>query len=184
VIGDQGSPEGAAIDVKAGGTAWTEESGRGLWLIDELADDWGTACHSAGRVVWADIRWLARGGPRLEAPGGLEAAIADIAATRRAFPGATIWWGHLTQAWWAAHPGASGLMARRPQADCGRCWRTPIRSSARQRRLPGLTARRSRPRWSAWLGLRRRLLLSRPRRKSLVNLAPIRLGNAQGRAMS
>jgi serine/threonine-protein kinase RsbW len=111
VIGDQGSPESAAIRAKAGGTAWTQESGRGLWLVDELADDWGTASHCAGRVVWADVRWQARGGPRLEAPGGLDAAIADITATRRAFPGTTIWWGYLTQAWWAAHPSTSGLIS-------------------------------------------------------------------------
>ena len=108
MIGDQGAPESTAIRAKAGGTAWTQESGRGLWLVDELADDWGTASHCAGRVVWADVRWQARGGPRLEAPGGLDAAIADITATRRAFPGTTIWWGYLTQAWWADYPGANG----------------------------------------------------------------------------
>lgn len=111
VIGDQGSPESTAIRAKAGGTDWTKESGRGLWLVDELADDWGTASRPAGRVVWADVRWQASGGPRLEAPGGLDAAITDITATRRAFPGTTIWWGHLTQAWWAAHPSTSGLIS-------------------------------------------------------------------------
>jgi serine/threonine-protein kinase RsbW len=49
VIGDQGSPESAATRAKAGGTAWALESGRGLWLVDELADDWGTASHCAGQ---------------------------------------------------------------------------------------------------------------------------------------
>jgi serine/threonine-protein kinase RsbW len=111
VIGDQGSPESTAIRAKAGGTDWAKESGRGLWLVDELADDWGTASHPAGRVVWADVRWQASGGPRLEAPGGLDAAIADITATRRAFPGTTIWWGYLTRAWWATRPGTSGLIS-------------------------------------------------------------------------
>jgi serine/threonine-protein kinase RsbW len=111
VIGDQGWPESTAISAKAGGTAWTQESGRGLWLVDQLADDWGTATHCAGRVVWADVRWQASGGPHMEAPGGLDAAIADITATRRAFPGTTIWWGHLTQAWWADHPSTSGLIS-------------------------------------------------------------------------
>ena len=158
VIGDQGSPESTAISAKAGGTAWTQESGRGLWLVDELADDWGTASHCAGRVVWADVRWQASGGPRLEAPGGLDAAVADITATRRAFPGTTIWWGYLTQAWWAAHPGASGPVSspspgglRKVLADA---------HPEFQHATAGLTARQPRPRRSALPGPCRRLLAS------------------------
>lgn len=85
-----------------------EEFGRGLWLVDELADDWGTGCHPAGRVVWIDVQRQARGGPPLQAPGDIDAVAADITAMHSAFPRATIWWGHQTQAWWAALPDAPG----------------------------------------------------------------------------
>jgi anti-sigma regulatory factor (Ser/Thr protein kinase) len=108
VIGDQGSLTIPAVGGKPGETAWAEESGRGLWLVDELADDWGSSRHPAGRVVWTDVQWQGRGGPSLQPPGGMDVAIADISALRRAFPGTTVWWGHQTRAWWAALPGATG----------------------------------------------------------------------------
>jgi anti-sigma regulatory factor (Ser/Thr protein kinase) len=111
VIGDQGSPMVPATSATANGTTWAEESGRGLWLVDELADDWGTVSNERARWVWADLRWQGRGGAALEIPGGVDAAIADITLIRRAFPGAAIWWGHQTQAWQAALPGASGLLS-------------------------------------------------------------------------
>jgi anti-sigma regulatory factor (Ser/Thr protein kinase) len=106
VIGDQGSPTAPVIAVGAGDPDWTAESGRGLWLVNELADDWGMASRGGHRWVWADVTWQAKGGPPLEAPGGMDAAIADIAAIRKALPGTTIWWGNRTKAWWAAVPGA------------------------------------------------------------------------------
>lgn len=31
------------------------ESGRGLWLIDAMADRWGVDAHTAGKRVWAEI---------------------------------------------------------------------------------------------------------------------------------
>jgi anti-sigma regulatory factor (Ser/Thr protein kinase) len=108
IIADQGSLTIPAVGGKPGQPAEQEEFGRGLWLVDELADDWGTSCHPAGRVVWIDIKWQARGGPPLQPPGGMNAAIAHIAVLREAFPGTTIWWDHQTQAWWAALPGAAG----------------------------------------------------------------------------
>jgi serine/threonine-protein kinase RsbW len=107
VIGDQGSPTILAIGARPGEATWTDESGRGLWLVDELADDWGTAGHSGHRWVWADLQWQARGGPPLRVPGGTDAAVARIAAIRAAFPGTTVWWSHLTGAWRAAAPGAA-----------------------------------------------------------------------------
>jgi serine/threonine-protein kinase RsbW len=111
VIGDQGSLMVPSVGEE---TAGTEESGRGLRLVEELADDWGTACHPAGRVVWVDVQWQARGGPPLHAPDGTDTTITDIVAMRGAFPGATFWWGHQTKAWWAALPvtsGGSGLFS-------------------------------------------------------------------------
>ena len=107
VIGDQGSPTAPAVAAKTADTAWTDEDGRGLWLVNELADDWGTVTHAGNRWVWIDIRWQARGGPLPAAPGGCESACADVAAMREAFPGTTIWWGHQTRTWWAAFPGAT-----------------------------------------------------------------------------
>lgn len=31
------------------------ESGRGLWLVDALADRWGVDAHPAGKRVWAEV---------------------------------------------------------------------------------------------------------------------------------
>ncbi|HUN35123.1 MAG TPA: ATP-binding protein [Trebonia sp.] len=67
VIGDQGSPSVPSIGAAPADQG--EECGRGLWLVDQLADDWGTARHPAGRVVWADLWWRVRGGPPLAATG-------------------------------------------------------------------------------------------------------------------
>jgi serine/threonine-protein kinase RsbW len=107
VIGDQGSAKAPEIAVRTCGAAQLGESGRGLVLVDHLADDWGTASRPNRRWVWADVEWQARGGPLLAAPGGLDAAIASNAMIRRAFPGTSVWWGHLSQAWWAAVPGST-----------------------------------------------------------------------------
>jgi anti-sigma regulatory factor (Ser/Thr protein kinase) len=106
VVGDQGSAmvplAGVGMDDATG------ESGRGLRLVDQLADAWGTAGHLAGRVVWADVQWHARGGLPLEAPGSADASLADVVAIRGLLPGASVWWGHQTRAWWAALPGVTG----------------------------------------------------------------------------
>jgi anti-sigma regulatory factor (Ser/Thr protein kinase) len=106
VIGDQGSSMVPLVGV--GMDDATGESGRGLRLVDQLADAWGTAGHLAGRVVWADIQWHARGGLPLEAPDSMDASFAVVAAMRGMLPGASVWWGHQTRAWWAAPPGVTG----------------------------------------------------------------------------
>jgi anti-sigma regulatory factor (Ser/Thr protein kinase) len=110
VVGDQGSADAPAVAARTGDAVdaveagEVGESGRGLLLVDGLADDWGTASRPNRRWVWADVQWQASGGPLLAAPGGLDAAIAGNAMIRKAFPGTSIWWGHLTKAWWAAVP--------------------------------------------------------------------------------
>lgn len=109
VVGDQGSAKTPAIAAPARDPARWGESGRGLVLVDGVADDWGTAGHPHRRWVWADVGWQARGGAPLAAPGGLDAALASGAGIRRAFPGTSVWWGHLTGAWWAAVPGATDV---------------------------------------------------------------------------
>ena len=107
VIGDQGSAKAPAMASRTGDAAQLGESGRGLLLVDDVADDWGTASYPNRRWVWADVQWQARGGPLLAAPGGLDAAIESNTMVRKAFPGTSIWWGHLTKAWWAAVPGST-----------------------------------------------------------------------------
>jgi len=108
LVGDQGSPTAPATNAKKNGTRWVDECGRGLWLVNEMSDDWGTAAHPAGRCVWFDVHWQAKGGPPLGVPGGHETMIADIAVLCRIWPGTTFWWGHISKAWWAALPGAAG----------------------------------------------------------------------------
>jgi hypothetical protein len=109
VIGDQGSAKVPAIAARTGHAAAWGESGRGLLLVDDVADSWGTAGRPNRRWVWADVDWQARGGTPLAAPGGLDAAIASNAMVRKAFPGTSIWWGHLTGSWWAAIPGPTNV---------------------------------------------------------------------------
>jgi anti-sigma regulatory factor (Ser/Thr protein kinase) len=40
-----------------------DESGRGLFIVDALADRWGVE-NSAGTCVWAEVDVAARGEPR------------------------------------------------------------------------------------------------------------------------
>jgi serine/threonine-protein kinase RsbW len=109
VIGDQGSAKTLAMATRTGDTVQLPESGRGLLLVDDLADDWGTASYPNRRWVWADVQWRARGGPLLATPGDLDAAIGSNAMIRKAFPGTSIWWGHRTGAWWAAIPESTNI---------------------------------------------------------------------------
>jgi anti-sigma regulatory factor (Ser/Thr protein kinase) len=108
MIIDQGSPAVPAITVKADDAAWEDESGRGLLLVDQLADAWGAADLPGGRIVWLDLAWATKGGPLLKVPGGYQAAIRDVGMLRGQFPATTIWWGHESGLWWAALPGAVG----------------------------------------------------------------------------
>jgi anti-sigma regulatory factor (Ser/Thr protein kinase) len=113
VIGDQGSATAPAIAPRRGDAVQLGESGRGLLLVDNVADDWGTASRPNRRWVWADVGWQARGGPLLAAPECLDAGFASNTMIHKAFPGTSIWWGHRTKAWWAAVPGptnAHGLI--------------------------------------------------------------------------
>jgi anti-sigma regulatory factor (Ser/Thr protein kinase) len=110
-VGDQGSATAPVVRARKPDAPQLceHECGRGLLLVDEVADDWGTASRPNRRWVWADIGWHARGGAPLEAPDGLDPAIAGSGVIRKAFPGTSIWWGHRTKAWWAAVPGATDV---------------------------------------------------------------------------
>jgi anti-sigma regulatory factor (Ser/Thr protein kinase) len=120
VVGDQRSLTAPA---KTEDATWAAEHGRGLWLVDELADDWGTASHPGHRWTWAGIQWQAKGGRIPGDPAGCEAAWTDVTGLREVFPGTTIWWGHQTRTWWAAIPGASdagGLVGAATRGDLRR----------------------------------------------------------------
>lgn len=108
LILDQGSPTVPAITARADDDAWDDETGRGLFLVDQLADYWGTADLPDGRLVWVEMAWVEKDGPLLEAPGGYQATIRDVGVLRGQFPATTIWWGHRSEFWWAALPGAIG----------------------------------------------------------------------------
>jgi anti-sigma regulatory factor (Ser/Thr protein kinase) len=136
VIGDQGSSAIPAIGGNTGNEPWADESGRGLRLVDALADDWGTASHPEGRWVWAGVAWLARGGAMLQVPGGVDAAAADIAVIRTAFPGATIWWSQETQAWRAALPGTRGLLSSATRGGLSQVLADVYPGSGRATRVP------------------------------------------------
>ncbi|MDI3405368.1 ATP-binding protein [Streptomyces cavernicola] len=41
------------------------ESGRGLWIVAELADAWGVRDRVVGKAVWADISYGEGRGPRV-----------------------------------------------------------------------------------------------------------------------
>jgi hypothetical protein len=109
VVGDQGSAKTPAVAARTADAVELPGSGRGLLLVDDLADDWGTASQPNRRWVWADVQWRARGGPLLATPGGLDAGIGSNAMIRKAFPGTSIWWGHRTRAWWAAIPESTNI---------------------------------------------------------------------------
>jgi serine/threonine-protein kinase RsbW len=109
VVGDQGSAKAPAVVPPAADAVPLGESGRGLLLIDDVAESWGTTSRPNRRWVWADVPWRARGGQLLAPPGGMDAAIASNAMVRRSFPGASIWWGHRTGAWQAAVPGPTNV---------------------------------------------------------------------------
>jgi serine/threonine-protein kinase RsbW len=109
VIGDQGSALAPAIAPRSGDADRLGDSGRGLLLVDDVADEWGAASRPNRRWVWADVKWQGRGGPLLAAHGGMDAAIASNTMIRKAFPGTSIWWGHATRAWWAAIPGSTNV---------------------------------------------------------------------------
>jgi serine/threonine-protein kinase RsbW len=102
LILDQGSP--TVPTITAGKDAWDDEYGRGLFLVDQLADHWDTTDFPDGRLVWLEIPWTAKGG----LPLGYQAADGNLAALCGKFPRTAIWWGHQTQLWWAALPGAIG----------------------------------------------------------------------------
>ena len=43
-------------EVTPGACAWGQETGRGLWLVDQLSQDWGvTALECGNKAVWASF---------------------------------------------------------------------------------------------------------------------------------
>ncbi len=87
------------------------EHGRGLLLVRGLSARTGVCGDARGRLVWADVPWVAvpgeAGALREDA---YEAAIRDgEAALARRFAGVPAWFGRSTLAWWAM-PGPAALV--------------------------------------------------------------------------
>lgn len=58
-VGDQGSP----LPPEAVTATLDSEHGRGLFMVDAMATNWGFTDGPEGRLLWADVPWLEQGGP-------------------------------------------------------------------------------------------------------------------------
>ncbi|HEY7143566.1 MAG TPA: ATP-binding protein [Streptosporangiaceae bacterium] len=58
-VAERGGPAAPRIPCE-GGDPGVLTSGRGLRLVDDLADAWGCAGDTMGRVLWFEISWQAR----------------------------------------------------------------------------------------------------------------------------
>lgn len=87
------------------------EHGRGLLLVRGLSARTGVCGDDRGRLVWADVPWVAVPGEVGALRGdAYEAAIRDgEAALARRFAGVPAWFGRSTLAWWAM-PGPGALV--------------------------------------------------------------------------
>ena len=59
---DQGDPESRAA---------TDRGGRGLGIVDQLADAWGVQHHPEGKTVWAEFDRTTRAAPHNDEDDGL-----------------------------------------------------------------------------------------------------------------
>ncbi len=114
-VADSGAPEGPRMVDEP-----MSEHGRGLMLVQGLAARTGVSGDQRGRVVWADVLWVAVSTvPSAPARDPYEMAIRDSQAElARRFAGIPIWFGRATMQWWAlvARAGMSHLVtAASPQ---------------------------------------------------------------------
>lgn len=93
MVGDQGSPTPPVLVTDADGTC-----GRGLFLVNEMALQWGVLGGSDGRRVWADVRWDRDSDP----------VAAVLAVLCHQFPGTHAWYGASSGKWRAALPTGDG----------------------------------------------------------------------------
>lgn len=96
MIGDQGSDTRPALICDADG-----ERNRGLLMVHGLSARWGITETPAGRWVWADVPWTARGGPPLALPDGELLARKELAALRHTHSDTRIWISPAVHAWCA-----------------------------------------------------------------------------------
>lgn len=99
-IGDEGSPlPPEAVTANLG-----SEHGRGLFMVDAMAENWGAANGTAGRLLWADIPWTRQGGPtRISANGAMPTTEA-VRRLRQTRPGIQIGYDGNPAAWWSQLP--------------------------------------------------------------------------------
>jgi hypothetical protein len=102
-VGDEGSslpPEAVTATLDA-------EHGRGLFMVDAMAADWGCADGAEGRFLWADVPWLGQGGPDRIRPNGAMPTVEAIRRLRLACPGIQVGYDGDPAAWWGLLPGSS-----------------------------------------------------------------------------
>ena len=101
-VGDDGSDEAPAMVA----ATLEAEHGRGLSIVDFLADAWHYSDDQEHRWLWADVTWRARGGPARIGPRGAMPAAEAIRKLGLACPGIQVGYDGDPAAWWALLPGA------------------------------------------------------------------------------
>lgn len=100
-VGDDDSDEAPAVIA----ATLESEHGRGLGMVDLLADAWDFADDEKRRWLWADVSWLGKGGPaRIGSRGAMPAAEA-VRKLGLTYPGIQIGYGGDPATWWALQPG-------------------------------------------------------------------------------
>lgn len=94
VVEDRGSPSIPHVVWDADG-----ESNRGLRLVHGLSAHLGVAGGKAGRWVWADVPWSARGGTPLPIPIREALVREELTVLRQAFSGARVWLDRSVHMW-------------------------------------------------------------------------------------
>ena len=94
------------------------EGGRGLLIVEALAERTGICGDNRSRLVWADVLWhgpAAAAVPQL--PAGLRAAVCDGEAALAARHGdVAAWFGYATLQWWAL-PSRTGRLVSAASAQ-------------------------------------------------------------------
>jgi Histidine kinase-like ATPase domain len=112
-VADGGAPTGPHLAAGA-----DDEHGRGLVLLAGLASRTGVLGDHRGRVVWADVPWVAGVGPQDRYEAAIAAGRVSLAGR---FAAAPAWFGRATQQWWALARGelVTAASARALAAELG-----------------------------------------------------------------
>lgn len=92
------TPDGEDPDGEYGWTAYEDPGGRGLAMVERLADAWGTGGDHLGRFVWFDARWPEDALPLPPEP---KDNPAELKRLQDRYPQAQIWYGTRTRTYCA-----------------------------------------------------------------------------------